>query len=757
MKRNLLKIGVVFVALLLLTTNKLFAFTAVTSGAWSNAATWGGVAPGTSVTGQDIIIPAGISVLLDTDVNFSGLLNTFSVDGTLSSITTNKIALVQGSLSGNGSIGIHRFSFGALSSSTYTGAFILDILENSGALVSFASVATVADSLTLEAGTLTLTSGANLELLNDCVIKRNNGSIILSGGIFALSNLYNVLYVGSSKTSGIELNSLTLQNVYLQLTDNSQTITLGSDLVVTSILNMSTGHLAINGHELELLGDLIINPGALLESNATSSITLESALPITSGFIFSVGSSVEEFTIEYTGTGTVQINSSLEVLDELNLIAGKLSLETGSTLVMATGSLIHVEDGGISGNGGSFDGSLSYDLEYMGSTVITGLEFSGTGLNDVTINMLTPEDEIHMGGNIEVNGHLNLIKGWFHFEGYDVILNGTISQGPDALIKGDQFSELELNLTMLTNDTLYFKVEYPTIEKLTVNLTGPGHIVLGSSLTIENDLVFTNGKIEIFEGDLTVKLSGVITGYDDTKYVITSGNGRLKRYVNFGISYYVFPIGDVINYSPASIHEGDGGSFGYTSVSVSSGVSQYGPNGGQNVALSESVVNKTWKVESDSTHVREMDLKLGWLVASEVNGFDRADSYISQYMAPWDTYTASAAIPGLNNTYEIERIGITILGSFTVTDNSSSLSVDAESDLLTVTLFPNPCADILNLNYNSNNQFVYQITDMSGRSFDVVNDGSNQFDVSFLTSGIYMLRIIDLNTNEVIIREFVKM
>ena len=78
------------------------AFTAVVDGNWSDAATWGGVAPSGNVSNQDIIIPSGIDVDLDIDVSFSGLLNNFTVDGTLTSSTGKQLSIQLGTFNGSG-------------------------------------------------------------------------------------------------------------------------------------------------------------------------------------------------------------------------------------------------------------------------------------------------------------------------------------------------------------------------------------------------------------------------------------------------------------------------------------------------------------------------------------------------------------------------------------------------------------------------------------------------------------------------------
>src|SRR5882762_5620313 len=104
MKTNLLKTAIV--AVLIAMSTNLKAFTAVVSGAWSSAATWGGVGPGATVSNQDIIIPNGITVDLDVNVTFSGVANTFTINGIMNSATNKNVTVSAGSFAGSGSMHI---------------------------------------------------------------------------------------------------------------------------------------------------------------------------------------------------------------------------------------------------------------------------------------------------------------------------------------------------------------------------------------------------------------------------------------------------------------------------------------------------------------------------------------------------------------------------------------------------------------------------------------------------------------------------
>jgi type IX secretion system substrate protein len=333
-------------------------------------------------------------------------------------------------------------------------------------------------------------------------------------------------------------------------------------------------------------------------------------------------------------------------------------------------------------------------------------------------------------------------------------LNGSLDQSTPII--GNVDSDLNLNITTVGNDTIYFDGSNQNLEQLVVDVTG-GNIVLTSTLHINDELTLTNGSIELANDNLIIEQNANITGYSNTRYIMTPGSGQLEMYIPASSTYMVFPIGTETSYSPASIQQttGTGGKF---KVKAFSGIYSGGTeNSGFNSATSGSVVNRTWLVESDMTSFN-LNLKLGWMATSEVNGFDRTNAFISHYTSgSWDTYAAGSAVAGANSTYEINRTGITSLSPFAVAEESTQLTVD-EMALLNINLYPNPCTDALNINYANANgiQYACQVTDIAGRNQDVVFTDNNQIDVSRLNQGTYLLKMTNPETNKVSIRQFIK-
>ncbi|HYG50775.1 MAG TPA: T9SS type A sorting domain-containing protein [Flavobacteriales bacterium] len=757
----ILKPIITTVALTLIMTFNASAFTAVISGAWSNAATWGGIAPTGTVSGQDIIIPSGITVTMDTDVSFSGVLNNFTVNGVMNGSAYN-LTMVQGSFSGSGMVNIHKISFtNLLATMSYTGTLNVDEFDNNGAALSLAAVVNVADTLHLTAGSIALNTGANLTTLSNSTIKIDNGSMSVSGGIFTSSNNYNVMYVGTNKTSGVELNSSTIQNLYVNLNDNTQVVVLAGNLVINGDFYHTRGRLSIGSNSLTIAGNMFKGPGVMLAGISSSDLTFTGINPPVQSITFISGSSLNKLEVNYSGAGELKLSSPIDVTGSLNLNKGKLSLGSGSTLTMAAGSTVHIEDGMLQLDTGTFNGVATYNVEYMGGSMNTGIELSGAGLNNITINLPVVSNIIILNSDLTVTGNLMMVKGKLNIFNSTLSVNGLLSQTADAPFVGTANSELELNMTSAMGDTIYFHTGYQQLSSLRVNVGGDD-IVLGTDLIIYDELDMTSGRLDINNHMLTIASTGAITNFDDNNYIIAQGSGKLIMHVNSAGPYVTFPIGTYTNYSPAYVQQTASGTSGNFHASVMSGVYTNGTTG-FNSALTESLVNRTWLIEEESGVSVNTNIKLGWKAAAEVNGFDRTSCYISHYNGGmWDAQAPAAASTGSFSTYEITRLSLATLSPFAVADDNAVLETEELAMLQEgIVIYPNPSRDYVFVeNANYINDFKYEVVDVTGKvimAVDIANKGDRHvFDVTKLINGYYFIRATNLNTKEIITKRFIK-
>jgi len=767
MKKQLLNLKIAAIALgIFCSATASAAFTAVTSGNWSSAATWGGIAPTATVSGQDITIPAGISVTLDADVTFSGLLNSFAVNGTLTSTTANGITMIQGALSGNGTISVNRLSFNTLGTSSFAGTLNLKRFVNSTTVLGMAAVINVSDTLELESGNILLNTNANLTMLSNSTVKVNNGSVTIGGGIFTSGNAYNAMYIGNSKTTGVELNTVTLKNLYLNMNNNNQTVSLNNNLIVNGDFSSPSGKLTLNGKHFTAKGNINLGAGSTIKSNTSSMMTIEGSGSLASMLMFDAGSTINTLTINRTAVGLVKLNSGVDLVGHLYLKEGNLSVESAGSLIMASGSTIHVEKGYLSLNSGSFNGTADYNVEYTGSAdAISAVELTGSGLNGVSVNYTSNSNKVTISNNLTISGNLNMYKGKLDLNGKNLFLNGTISQNANSMFIGNSNSELHLNFTSVSNDTLYFDSSTPgnqTLGKLRLNMGGTNPMIhIASKLIIASELGFVKGQLVLASNnDLEIASTGLITGYDDTKYVVTSGtlNGALVMNVNAGSAYVTFPVGTNSNYSPAFIQQASSatsGNFNVRAMNTVLGGGTYGPVNSNTLK----VVNRTWFVNSNVASINS-NLKFGWVAAAEVNGFDRTNAYVSHYTSgAWDVIAGSSATVAANNTFELSRSGVTSLSPFAVTEVGEPLKVKELSNALSFELYPNPSKDVVTVKLaNPTDSYKYELTDITGRTILVNsnNNNLNKFDVSDLGTGCYFIKITNLSDNKTVTKRFVK-
>ncbi|HXC04172.1 MAG TPA: T9SS type A sorting domain-containing protein [Bacteroidia bacterium] len=736
------------------------AYTAVASGNWSNSTTWGGTAPGGTISGQDILIPNGITVNLDMDVSFSGLSNAFTVNGSLANGGITGVALTQGSFAGAGNVTINRLTFSSLAVSTFTGNINVNLFENRGATLSLTALISITDTLNLDAGNLLLSGGANIILQTGSVVRVNDGTLSIHGGVFTNTNLYDVVYVGTSKTTGIELNTLFLNHLYIRLTDNSQTLTLGTNLQVNGPVSIATGTFDFSSQQVSLLSNVMVSSGAFLRANSTSSLSFQSGEPLTSVLYFSSGSALQELSINLSNNGQVKLYSPLTLTGNLNLLNGHFSLESGGILTVGTGALIHMESGILVQNGGSFNGTASYDVEYRGGSLVAGSELTGSGLHNLTVSLnASADNRITLSApTTTVGGMLNLAYGKLDLSGYNLVLNGTFQSSAMASFIGHVNSELDLNLFNSSHAVIAFDPSNQNLKTLKLQIASGGVVSLGSALTINSLLELGSGLLDIADNDLLIQGSAAISGSNDMQYIITSGVGRLFLFVSAGSKPTAFPVGTASGYAPALLLQQATGSSSFFMLRVSDGVYAQGVSGFNSASMA-SVVNHTWFIEAASGASVNMTLQLGWTSSAEVNGFDRTHSYISHYTnARWDTYATASASTGLFNTYVMERSGITSLSPFTVADNQAALGIP-EASAPAFRCYPVPASDELNIELGVNGVYwTYEVLDITGKiqSSTISNLSFNRIPVGHLPNGTYLLRISNPVNHQVIVKRFIK-
>ena len=155
-------------------------YTASNSGNWSSETTWAEQAPGTLISGDQVIIPSGITVSMDQDITFSGGISSLEVAGTLAGSNYSMI-LAGGTLSGTGMIILKNLSTAGLAAVPFTGNLVVTHFVNTARLELSALIA-VQNSLQIAGGYMIITSGGTLNLEKGVVIELSEGELDVDGG-----------------------------------------------------------------------------------------------------------------------------------------------------------------------------------------------------------------------------------------------------------------------------------------------------------------------------------------------------------------------------------------------------------------------------------------------------------------------------------------------------------------------------------------------------------------------------------------------
>ncbi len=746
----------------MLITGNLNAFTAVTSGAWSNPATWGGIAPGSTVFNQDIIIPAGINVDLDVDVDFTGLLNQFGVSGTLMTTSNRSLQMNAGTFTGAGTVDIHRLNIAAITTVySYTGMLVTQVFRAAGGAVPLGGVTMVYDTLDLEQGSMVIASGSDLQLMGNSTVRVNNGTLTNGGGLFTTVALYDVWYFGATKVSGEELNSVFVGDLHVSLTNNTQILTLSALTTVNGLMEMTSGIVALNAQRLRLLGDLNRSAGALFQSAGLSDLVMAGTQQLTSTLEFTPGSTLDELIIN-NDTHAVHLENELTVTGTLMLEQGWFVIDVNGDFTIGTGAWITRIMGQMA-NQGTFDATQMYNVGYMGDSLWTGIELSGSGLNDLVVYTWLNNSRINLTQDVTVPGNFILSKGWFNLDTFDIEFTGGFHQESDSRFLSTSLSNVTFSQISALGDTLWIGQTSPSFHDLTIDIPSDEYITFMSyNASVHHYLNMVSGRIYLTNWDLTLGTNAVYMNATDSTYIITENTGGLRWFNPVNSIPVEYPIGTMDDYAPVEISNHTPALPGFITVRVKDGVYTNGETG-TDVSTTQSVVNKTWVVEPDTAMLLNMDMMLLWTVASEVNGFDRNFSYIKNYdtaTSMWDSYMLGQAMPDSFSTYGIMRMGITSAGgAFAVVDSLSPLSTP-EHPITVINVYPNPTTDFVytEVPVNSADMFTYEVFDASGRLVNSFSNAEarNQIDFRSFELGSYTIRITNVITNEVVNKPIIK-
>lgn len=492
-------------------------FTATASGNFSSSATWsGGVVPPTTITSDVIIIPAGITVTLDEDLTIDGALAQLEVSGTLTS-TDKSLAMVEGTLSGTGSISIKNVDLKPASTFAFTGSMLVKDLYVDATFSSTADM-TVDKKLALQSGDMTVTTGGSLALTPQAKIQRSGGSLTVgTGGTVDLSTDYSLTYSGTSFTTGIELDGTGLKELEINM-DAGNTLTLSSDLTLTGKLALNGGTLALAGNDLTVNGDITSTTSGKILTTSQSDVTINSFTSTTDAMNFEAGSEIKDLIINLPPEYAAKIEGYLSVYGDLNLISGILKMNDANVSIY----------GDVSGTGTFSTTPLTNLAINTSGELSTSLKFdtSGQVVNNFTVSVGT-DNTLTLDSDLTVKGDLALTNASIlKLNGTTLTLDATSTMSGDGKLEVDQTSSLNVfsstPIDALKIDGTIGDLMFSTADTTTVKLASD--LKVGGMLTLQSGTVMLNDRDLTIAGDVSTTGSGRIYSTSTSDVTFTSGS-----------------------------------------------------------------------------------------------------------------------------------------------------------------------------------------------------------------------------------------
>jgi hypothetical protein len=749
MNKNLSLAKATFLTVLLLIgvsyTTMATTYTAAISGNWSSSTTWGGTAPGFNISGADnVVVPVGIVVTLDGDLTVNNASAALAVAGTLTGTTTN-IDLFSGTLSGSGLVTLHYLTVGAAGAVTSLGTISVNQLSNSQPSLSLAAILNVSNTLVLNGGVLGLTTGGALNLANNVTITMAGGTYNALGGLPTLAGSYNLLYTGAVSTIGTEAALLGLEDVTVNLASTTNQLSLAGNLTVTGALSLQQGVLNLAGNTLTIAGGVNTSANGSIAGSNNSNLVVNGTGSVGTIAFKSTAQTLNNLTLNIISTGSVSLASDLTVKGITTLTAGSLNLN-GQTLTVS---------GTIAAAGlGTITGSSTSGVVVNGAGAVGTLMFSPSGntLGSLTVNTTGVAGTVLLGSALIVTGALNTGGGTLNLNGQNLTISGSINSSGTGSISSSALSSINFNgagnagtLTLTTG------LLTQTVNDLTVNIGSTGTVALGSAMTVAGTMTLAQGTINIGKYDLTIPVTGTLTGGSSASYVATSDTGSLIMTIAAVGANAQYKVGTIVNYAPVTVTNNSAlaGSF---NVTAHQGVFSNGFVGG-NMSTTGSVVNTSWDVSSSIVTGANVDLEMFWNTSMQVNGFDNTQAYVAHYTGgAWTTHALAAASAHAGGTFSMTLAGVTSFSPFAVFDRNTTTAITdlAAADMLQV--YPNPASDKMMVQTGTVSEKTnIEISDISGQIVGryILAAGNNSISVADLSAGSYFIKVSNSQVNAV--------
>lgn len=511
------------------------------------------------------------------------------------------------------------------------------------------------------------------------------------------------------------------------------TISLDQNLTLASSSSLDVDGALTGGSGYALM----ITSGTL---SGTGSIDIDSvSASFTSGFNFTGSLTTNAF---YSTNANINAAANIIVDNTLYLAGGTITMASGS-LNLSNNATIVVDGGTMTLSGGTANLTNTYHVMYKGASATAGLELSGTGLTNITVNTNSGQ-QVTLSNDLTINGDLMLTMGALNLNNNNLTIatNGDLAVSGSGTITSSSGSDITINASGGLSGTLRFTSGGNTVDDFTLNLgSNTASVMVNGDMMISGNLNLQQGRLNMGANKLEVDANATVTGGSANSFVITGTGGTMSLNVNTG-STQTFHIGTNNDYAPIMIKSNSGSASSRFNIGVNADVKTDGTTGGS-ASATQPLVNATWFVASSATSNVNVDMTTMWSTNMEVNSFNRAKAYISHYTnGNWDADVASAASMS-GSMYSMTRTGITTFSPFAVFDENTTLSVDEVAATTNISLYPNPATDVINISVQGNNSDMNaEIYNVSGQMVHrAVVQNNSSINISNLPDGMYYIKL----------------
>lgn len=512
-------------------------------------------------------------------------------------------------------------------------------------------------------------------------------------------------------------------------------------------------HISSGGKIMSSTGQpLYINYSANLTGTGSIELDTMNMATTLSGFTGSI--TVDKAWIIHlmqNSNATVTINKSLRVWNTVRISDGVFALGADNARILCqnNASISMV-------NNGQIDFSKIYDVSYEGNIFVAQAELAGSGLRDITIDLLKGFNVVKLTDDLTVKGKLNILNGTLSITNHELHFDTSARFEASAygILEANRNSVIRVSANNTLDSPLRFNYNVDTIAKLIMNMgNSNAAIKLGTDLKISDSLILLKGKVQCNRHQLRQVISGILVGGSPDSYVITGERGSMARDVFTAYATRLFPVGTETAYLPVAIDSLKDISFVPLFISVIDGVLQECYSGAD-AAQFQPLVNATWFVVPEIGGYVRYKMKLMWPQSKEVNSFDRNNCYISDYTSNTWSSKAGGAATLTGGLYSITDTINQDQKAFSVFDNNTKVSVNDVVNNTQVHIYPNPVSDVLNIEMNNNkpvHALIYNTTGQVVYSNTLTN---NSINIAALPTGVYHMQLFNDDVNTAI--QFVK-